>query len=567
MTTKTRYSLILAILAIFAALTLSTCFTSYTGNTGTLIIKFSGDNSRMASFEKSEINAFNYEIIMTGPDGKPASYGEFTNSELEKGVTFDLSLGIWDIEVKAKGKTPTDGPYDTPEGKESLSFPSSMLRAMGWNNVEIKAGPNNAPIQMKAATEVTNEWQLQQAIDLASDSDSKEEIILISDNISLVNSISIAVGQNITFLAEKPVSFTGDGSSISINLSNNCTLILGREGMSGHLTFNWTGIMNYTINVLESSLIMNEGVTIKKSGFRGINVASDGNFTMYGGEIIENGADFFDGGGVYVDTDGTFTMKGGTIGGNKTSNKASNGGGVYVRGTFTMIDGDISNNNADRQGGGVYVDIGCEFTMKGGTISGNKTGSGNGGGVYIDNNAKFIMMNDATISGNTTFGNGGGVYVYDNAKFTMMNNTSISGNSSEKGGGVYVSGGGHEPGEFLMQGGTISGNEADITGGGVYVAGKMIESALQPNGKFQKTGGIIYGNNTDKDLNNKVTNGEIADESEGDRNYGYAVFVDCYYDSDSSSFEGTKKIRDSTAGENVKLDSATGDEWIQKNYY
>ena len=495
MTIKTRYSLILAILAIFAALTLSTCFTSYTGDTGTLIIKFSGENSRMASFEKSEISAFEYEIIMTGPDGKPASYGKYTNSDLENGVSFDLIIGIWDIEVKAIGKKPKDGSYESPD--DALSFPSSMLRAMGWDNKEIKAGPNNADIQMKSAIEVTNEWQLGQAIDLANDSDSKEEIILISDNISIDGFQPIVFtpysGLNITFIAEKKVTIgwkSGYSPSMPlITINDDDSLTLGRKGMPGELIIEGsTSIPNFSklINVYNGNLIMEEGVTIQNG---------------QGGAVIITG---------FPPSYGSFTMNGGTIGGNKTGS-GNSGGGVYVdeNGKFTMIDGNISNNEAE-WGGGVYVYNGGEFNMEGGTISGNT--------------------------------------------------------AERNGGGVYVSGGGREAGKFLMQGGTISGNEAGTTGGGVYLEG---EKSLRGKdfGIIEKTGGIIYGNNTDKDLNNKVTNGEITDESKPTEiNYGYAIFVDCFFDPSGSEFKGTKKIRDSTAGENDNLYSDKNGGWVTKTY-
>jgi predicted outer membrane repeat protein len=56
-----------------------------------------------------------------------------------------------------------------------------------------------------------------------------------------------------------------------------------------------------------------------------------------------------------------------------------------VRGNFTITGGTISGNRASI-GGGVYVDIGAVssgiFTMRGGTITGNSAAR-NGGGVYV----------------------------------------------------------------------------------------------------------------------------------------------------------------------------------------
>jgi len=67
------------------------------------------------------------------------------------------------------------------------------------------------------------------------------------------------------------------------------------------------------------------------------------------------------------------------------------------------------------------------FTMTGGTISGNSTGTG--GGVFINGNGSNFIMSGGTISGNT--GNGGGVYMEENATFSKSGNSIIYGNDAE----------------------------------------------------------------------------------------------------------------------------------------
>ena len=121
-----------------------------------------------------------------------------------------------------------------------------------------------------------------------------------------------------------------------------------------------------------------------------------GQFTMYGGEISRNTTTTGDGGGVYVG-DGTFTMSGtASITGNKTANDTY-GGGVYVsgNGTFNMNDKASITDNTANQGGGVYVS-GGEFTMSGGSITGNK---GNGVCVAKDGTT-FTVSGAATVKGN-----------------------------------------------------------------------------------------------------------------------------------------------------------------------
>ena len=173
---------------------------------------------------------------------------------------------------------------------------------------------------------------------------------------------------------------------------------------------------------------------------------------------------------------GIFRMNAGTgIAGNNGGGgrgRSNGGGGVYVgSGNFTMNGGTISGNTANT-GGGVYVYNGT-FTLKDGTISRNT--ADNGGGVYIGNGT--LAMTGGTISGNTAKNSGGGVYQYS--------------------------------GQFPMTGGVVSGNTASKNGGGVFVN----------NGTFSKTGGAITGYKSDANGGNSVIDGSPLPRS------GHAVFV------------------------------------------
>ena len=153
---------------------------------------------------------------------------------------------------------------------------------------------------------------------------------------------------------------------------------------------------------------------------RGV-LVSKGTFNMYGGKICNNKCASkyqMSGAGVEVDK-GTFNMHGGEISGNKVS---SNGGAVYSLDTFNMYGGSITGNTADYYGGGVVV-YGGTFNMFDGTISGNKVTNATmkehgGGGVWVDTGATFCMKG-GSITGNTAYpyynynynkANGGGVY-------------------------------------------------------------------------------------------------------------------------------------------------------------
>jgi hypothetical protein len=85
--------------------------------------------------------------------------------------------------------------------------------------------------------------------------------------------------------------------------------------------------------------------------------------------------------------------------------------------------------------------------------------------VLVDNGGRLVMNSGSKITGNTSVSSGGGVAVYGGFGNFTMNGGTISGNSvSYYGGGVYI-----DRGTFTMNDGIISGNSA-IYGGGVYVS-------------------------------------------------------------------------------------------------
>ena len=297
-------------------------------------------------------------------------------------------------------------------------------------------------------------------------------------------------------------TFTMDGGKIAENVGS-CGGVYVRNGGT------------FTLN--QGTITENKNTYTYSAA--GVYVA--GTFTMTGGSISKNtnpGKEQSNGGGgVYVS--GKFIMTGGEITGNETIG-ANGSGGVYVHGTFTMTGGSIKGNKSSggsASSGGVFVGRNCTFNMEEGTIADNENTSGNysGGGVYIDNGN--FTLTGGTISGNTSASNGGGVYL-NGGTFTMkggkisnnkttsdasyggegggvyadgtfiMNDGEISGNASaSSGGGVYL-----DSDSFTMSGGKISGNTSASNGGGVYLRG----------GTVAMTGGAITGNNTTTSENN-----------------------------------------------------------------
>jgi len=219
-----------------------------------------------------------------------------------------------------------------------------------------------------------------------------------------------------------------------------------------------------------STVTLGKGVKINNNSGAGIIVEEKSALFMEDGEISGNGER-----GVYIAEECTFTMFGGRI--SKNTGFDLWGGGVYIGGSFTMEGGTISENlvesKVNGRGGGVCVWMEALFTLKGGQIINNKVTGWNRRGGVTNGSAGGVVVCGSP-SGKTTF---------------IMEGGEISGNSTERyAGGVLLITDQGEKGTFTMTGGTITGNTAR-GGGGVYDYG----------GRFTVTidGGEVSGNTPD----------------------------------------------------------------------
>ncbi|MCL2244343.1 MAG: autotransporter adhesin family protein [Treponema sp.] len=263
------------------------------------------------------------------------------------------------------------------------------------------------------------------------------------------------------------------------------------------------------------------GLTINGSMFSigsGVTLILDNNLTITGRDDNSESLIIISGGNLIINN-----------GARIMGNTATYGGGVhFMNGAFTMNGGTISGNTA-LNGSGVYVGYGRTFTMNGGLISGNTAIYG--GGVYVSSNGTFNKTG-GIISGNNASNYGGGVYVASDGKFNKSGGI-ISGNIAlYSGGGVGVSNG-----TFTMSGGEISANTAGSSGGGVFVF---------YYGVFIKTGGIIYGDNNNRNSNAVK---DIATNT-FQSNLGHAVYASVY--SESARDTIVKRMEDN-AEENDNL--------------
>jgi len=196
----------------------------------------------------------------------------------------------------------------------------------------------------------------------------------------------------------------------------------------------------------------------------------------------------------YKDSARFYMYEGARIDGNQTQWVAGAhghwlyGGGVHVNlgCEFEMNGGDIINNTAAYCGGGVSV-AGAAFTMNGGHISGNSTDTSDnnpdpsltlvayGGGVWIghaytrDENGDGDYSSGMSHPAGSTFTMTGGLIGGLDGSFgtgSSGSGTYYGNHAEDDGGGVYVGGSSH----FTMRGGAqINYNDTENSGGGVYV--------------------------------------------------------------------------------------------------
>ncbi len=186
----------------------------------------------------------------------------------------------------------------------------------------------------------------------------------------------------------------------TVTVSKNCILDL-----NGHVIDAKHAFYNMAIYILPSGdLTLIDSSDAKTGLITGVNKeygsgggvgVNEGDFTMKGGTISGNKAQY--GGGVYV-YHGTFTMDGGVINGNN----ADLGGGVFVEeGDFTMKDGTIIGNSANQNGCGVFV-YRSTFKISGGTIIDNKKRSGKVQNAYLGEEASITIPEE--LKGTTSIG-------------------------------------------------------------------------------------------------------------------------------------------------------------------
>lgn len=170
-----------------------------------------------------------------------------------------------------------------------------------------------------------------------------------------------------------------------------------------------------------------------------------------------------DGGGVYVHKNGsTATVTNVTF----TNNSAKKGGGLYAKDntTVSIVDSAFSSNFTSnsgvetKDGGGAYFDKTIASIARS-VFDDNRAEKG--GGLFAKGNANVSIV-DSTFLSNSVTKDGGGVY-FDKVSSTIVRSL-LDGNNAEKGGGLFIKGGGTD---VALTNVTVSSNSSSKEGGGI----------------------------------------------------------------------------------------------------
>lgn len=409
-------------------------------------------------------------------------------------VTFRVTGGNGTIKARPEGGSEnTTGSVSVEHGKK-VTFTAAPARGWHIDSWKVSTGSfesgggtgTSATLKVTAEATVTVKFEPDTAFNLASSETGAWKI--------LREEAARTKGPG-TIVIDGTITATGGDNAGEITLGRSLTI----EGKSGSSTDILDAAGLNRIFKVSSGTLTLKNLTLKNGKAEGSDGPGDGGaIYVHGASVKITGCTLTDntanknGGAVYAtkrgDNAAHVTISGGSINGNTVTINSGFGGGIYINDgcELTLKDNVTVKDNKAARGGGVRANK-STVTMNGCTFEGNKSTHGdasNGcGGVYV--NGGTVTMQSCTLKSNDGKVRAGGLLVEGGAKVTMDGCT-ITGNTATTGGGIYITGGSSIV--TLNNGVQIKDNTA-TTGGGVYVQ----------DGTFKMSGSAIVAPSTGSD--------------------------------------------------------------------
>lgn len=484
---------------------------------------------------------------------------------------------------------------------ESLAGNGSVTDSFAGDRAVTDSRIGDQSQSARTAVEVSNESQLREAIEQASDE--TVSTIRITETIVIRQPLDITgksivlqgVSEEVSLKAVYAPAAKSDSIRTLLTVGKDAVVTIASLNVDADEKGRGIYVQNGGDLTLEAgAAVINGRNTCDSSKAFGIGlyVADGGHVSMREGAVIRDNANAYDAEGVGVCNVGTFYMNGGSICENQGEEGAvSRGIGVNNAGSFIMKGGDISQNvgNSSLEQELAAEDAGLENT---GSADAGSADTGlehkSRGGAICQSGGNLMISGDAAIFGNTA-DLGGGIFAQGGSVSVTGVNVKICENCACAGGAAYICGVQSDMYASLwLNGATIADNEAVVTdlplsgnGAGIYADGgriTMISGHIRDNqivnvrtdeenradeySSVKGYGGGIYlaGCDGASDrvvpstlyLNGGVVNGNTATEGGGIYAANYCLDMDrvCY---GSSEFcvKGAPKVLDNAGGDIV----------------
>ena len=251
------------------------------------------------------------------------------------------------------------------------------------------------------------------------------------------------------------------------------------------------------LNITDASLFFNTALGASGSG--GGLLSINGPVNLTGTRFILNGASRA-GGGIEI-VDGTLTANDIDLRFNNAGPNPGNGGGLHVTGTNSTIsisDSLVEGNTAEREGGGLWNQVGTTMTVLRTTLNDNVARGANaddGGGALFNNGGNLIVTDCEVISNlaTGTSGSGGGL-LNVSAGTVTISSSRFEDNTSIRAGGAIEdnAGGGITITDCDLVSNTTGGNPGN--GGALHISGagsvSITDSDVSRNVADNEGGGL-----------------------------------------------------------------------------
>ena len=244
----------------------------------------------------------------------------------------------------------------------------------------------------------------------------------LTQDITISSSWNVSTGTTNLCLNGHNIKMTGSGSVVIVGTGSTFHLCDCDTSTVHYYTLNTTGVASLSDEPTDYSFTggyITGGTSTDQRG-GGLRITGSGIVVLSGGTLFGNRAGW--GGGIFTMDTAILTIEGtAAIIGNYSSGQWTSGGGIFMQNSsnVTMTGGSFRHNSAQLSGGGVRDCIngnGCYFTMTGGEITGNYSGSDTGNGFCFDQATTFKIGGTARIIGNQGTND---LYIPNNCNLTI----------------------------------------------------------------------------------------------------------------------------------------------------